>query len=194
MVSKEGIREYFSRHLFGHLKVLSFPIAARDLEVLSPKRAVAALGNPIRARVVSSVRTAIGKIECKSSALNLREFKTSVKGGKVARYAPGEIKAKKLKIKFAVGIKRWKKEFAALPQQRKNRLKFVPENMRRYQKGELELAYFWPIIENNVARLILNKQDGTLFVWYNPDARAFAPKGLFMFKRFGEKDVGWRWE
>lgn len=193
MVSKEGIREYFSRHLLGRLNIFSVPIGDHEVKSLSLKRKIDILGSLMKPRVVSPARFTLGKIVCISNGIKFGNFNVPVHGGRVEKYAPGEIKVKKPAFKFSIKQKKWKKGFISLPQERHNRLKFIPFSSRISRKGELNLAYFYPIIEDIVARLVLNKQDGTLFVWYNQNVRGFAPKGLYMYKRMGEKDVDWRW-
>lgn len=193
MANKEGIREYFSRHLLGRLKVFSLPLDGREVNVMSHKREVEVRGHAARERIVSSRKFIIEKIICASSVINVKNFESSVKGGKVAKYASGEINVKKIKLKFAARPQKWTKEFLSLPQERHNRLKFLAEKNRKNAPGELNLAYFYPIIEDNIVKLVLNKQDGTLFIWYNPNARSFVPKGLYMVKHMGEKEIGWKW-
>lgn len=187
------VREYFERHLFGRLEVRALPLGEREIEVRSARRKIDVGLILSRARVVSPLQFSLGKLSCVHRGIKMKDFCARVMGGRVEKYAPGEIKTSKIPLKFSPKTRAWKKNFLALPQERRNRLSFVAEKLRPHHARELNLAYFYPIIEDNVARLVLNKQDGTLFLWYNPNGRAFSPKGLYMSKRMGDKDVNWRW-
>jgi hypothetical protein len=62
------------------------------------------------------------------------------------------------------------------------------------KEGEMILAWFGPIIEEAVVRLTLNKQYGTLLIWYNPTSRHFEPKGVYLCRRLGVHETfEWRW-
>ena len=51
--------------------------------------------------------------------------------------------------------------------------------------GVAVLAWYGPLIEGAVVKLALNRQRGTLFIWYNPRSRHFKPAGLFLARRLG---------
>jgi hypothetical protein len=114
-----------------------------------------------------------------------------VKGAKIARYAPEEMRvrtAPKLKTRVRDGAKR----AAVLPQERANRLQW--QAVKPKKEGEMVLAWFGPIIEEAVVKLALNKQYGTLLIWYNPTSRHFEPKGVYLCRRLGvHGDFEWRW-
>ena len=79
-----------------------------------------------------------------------------------------------------------------LPQERGNRLQW--QRVRPKAPGEMILAWYGPIVEGAVVKLTLNKQRGTLLIWYNPQSRHFNSKGLYLYRRLGAKEKPeWRW-
>jgi hypothetical protein len=115
----------------------------------------------------------------------------NAKGAKIARYAIGEIGTHtrpKLKTKVHADVKR----VAVLPQERLNRLQW--QTVKPKKEGEMILAWFGPIVEEAIVKLTLNKQQGTLLIWYNPQSRRFDSKGLYLYKRLGiQGKLEWRW-
>jgi hypothetical protein len=193
MVSREDIRNYFSRYFLGRIPVHSFCINEQKISVLNLNRDVEVYRGSVKARIISPLKFACGKLVCASGGFKMKNWAAKILGGKVKSYAPGEIKAKGIPLKIAVKLQKWRKQCLLLPQERRNRLSFIPKSERVSNAKELNLAYFQPIIHDNVAKLVLNKQNGSLFVWYNSISRCFDPKGLYMYKRLGEKDIDWRW-
>jgi len=193
MVSREDIRKYFSRYFLGRIPVHSFSINEQKINVLSLIRNVKVYRGAVKARIISPLKFVCGKLECASGGMKMKNWAAKILGGRIKSYAPGEIKAKGCPLKIAVKLQKWRKQFALLPQERRNRLSFIPKSERVSNKNELNLAYFQPIIHDNVAKLVLNKQNGSLIIWYNAISRSFDSKGLYMYKRLGEKDIDWRW-
>ena len=84
------------------------------------------------------------------------------------------------------------KRASLIPQEKENRLSWLKERPKR--PGEIILAWFGPIIEDALVKLALNKQRGTLLIWYNPHSRRFNPRGLYLYRRLGLKEKpGWQW-
>jgi len=193
MVSREDIRKYFSRYFLGRIPVHSFSFNERKVSTLKISRSIIVHKGAVKTKIISPLKYACGKLACVSSGMRMKSLYTKVLGDKIKSYASGDIKAKKIPLKSVVRIRKWQKKFALLPQERRNRLSFIHKSERVNVENELNLAYFQPIIHDNVIKLVLNKQNGSLFIWYNSIARCFEPKGLYMYKRFGEKDIDWRW-
>ena len=85
------------------------------------------------------------------------------------------------------------KKMLALPQERTNRLKFI-KTRPQVTNGEMILAWYGPIVDGAVIKLALNKQRGTLLVWYNPRSRQFSAKGVYLIRRLGlGSKPEWRW-
>ena len=193
MVNKEDIRKYFSRCFFKRVPVYSVQIGERKLNAIKLSRNINVFGKTIKARIISPLKFACKRLTCVSNGMRIKNMFAKVLGDRIKRYASGEIKAKNISLKIAVKLRRWHKEFTLLPQERRNRLSFIPKNERNFNENELNLAYFQPIIHDNVAKLVLNKQNGSLLIWYNSISRNSSPKGLYMYKHYGDKDVDWRW-
>ena len=84
------------------------------------------------------------------------------------------------------------KRMLILPQERTNRLQW--QLARPKKEGEMILAWYGPVIEEAVMKLTLNKQQGTLLIWYNPQSRRFDPKGIYLYRRLClHGDFEWRW-
>ena len=86
------------------------------------------------------------------------------------------------------------KQLQALPQERENVLKYMkkrPETLR----NEVILACYGPIVEGGVLKLALNKQRGTLLVWYKAGSRQLKAKYAYLIRRLGlGGKPEWRWE
>ena len=193
MVNKEDIRKYFSRYFLGRIPVHSVSIFENEVIIKKLSRNIKVHGKTVNARIVSPLQFACGKLACVSSGMMMHNMLAKVYGDRIKKYASGEIKVKKISLRIAKKIHRWHKEFSMLPQERRNSLSYIPKKERIVNINELNLAYFQPIIHDIVIKLVLNKQNGSLLVWYNSISRNSNPKGLYMYKRFGEKDIDWRW-
>ena len=187
----QNVKEYFSRHFLGKVKVNFFSRALIAPRTFSIKRSVET--HPIRTQmnVAGSTLLAHKNLVCSSRGFRFAAQMVKVEGGKIARYALEEIKTRtvpKLTTKAREGVKRT----VFLPQERANRLQW--QLVRPKREGEMLLAWFGPIIEEAIVKLTLNKQQGTLLIWYNPQSRRFDAKGLYLYKRLGvRKDLEWRW-
>jgi hypothetical protein len=160
-------------------------------KVLSFKRVAAT--HPIRTqmKVTGSTFLAHDGIACSSRGFRFAAQLVKTKGAKIARYTSEAIETHtrpKLKTKARADIKR----VAILPQERANRLQW--QTVRPRKEGEMILAWFGPIVEEAIVKLTLNKQQGTLLIWYNPQSRRFDSKGLYLYKRLGiQGKLEWRW-
>lgn len=79
-----------------------------------------------------------------------------------------------------------------LPQTRQNRSSYIREKLG--EDGLIFLAYFSPVIQKAVLKSILNKETGTLLIWYNSQSRSFFSQGLALFSPIGGKGgLVWKW-
>jgi hypothetical protein len=193
MVNKEDIYKYFSRAFMGRIPVYYFRLNEHMVIVRRFGTKTKIHGGIVKARIMSPLKFACGKLACVSSGMRIKSLFAKALGGRIKSYASGAIKINKASLKFTVKMRKWLKYFTLLPQERRNRLSFIPKKERNINKNEFDLAYFQPIIHDDVAKLVLNKQSGALLVWYNSISRNFNPEGLYMYKSFGVKDVDWRW-
>ena len=207
-MNTKDVRDYFCRHFLGLVKVNSVPAALAGPQVFSQKRDIevhlAQIEAQInvtgadllpdsggRVKVMSADLLSSGGISCSSMGFQLTSKPVEVNEVKIKKYAPDEIvwrSFSKLKVKTRLGTK----QMAVLPQERTNRLQW--QLVRPKKENEVILAWFGPIIEDAVAKLTLNKQQGTLLIWYNPQSRHFDAKGLYLCRRMGLKEnLEWRW-
>lgn len=91
----------------------------------------------------------------------------------------------KVTIKSGIQIMR------ALPQTRENRSS--SHLLKPRKDGHAFLALFSPIIEKALVKSVLNKETGTLLIWYNSQSRSFFSQSLVLFSRLG-KNGGLVWE
>jgi hypothetical protein len=187
----QDLKDYFCRHFLGRVEVKRFSLAIAPSHVLSLKRTVET--HPIRTqmKVSGSALLVYKNIACSSRGFRFAAQLIKTKGAKIRRYARGEMRVRtlpKLKLKVREGMKR----AAILPQERTNRLQW--QLVRPKKEGEMILAWYGPVIEEAVVKLTLNKQQGTLLIWYNPQSRRFDPKGIYLYRRLGiHGNFEWRW-
>lgn len=190
-LSTQDLKDYFYRHFLGRVKVKRFSPAMTPAQILTLKRTVET--HPIRTqmKVAGSVFLTYKNVTCSSRGFRFAAQMVRTKGAKIARYVPEEIRVRalpKIRSKVREGTKR----AAVLPQERTNRLQW--QSVRPKKNGEMILAWYGPLIEDAVVKLTLNKQQGTLLIWYNPQSRRFDPKGIYLYRRLGVgRDFEWRW-
>ena len=190
-MSLAEIREYFSRHFLGKVRVNPFllRLPAPPANVL--RRGVAT--HPIRTRmqVLSAELFPLDGLRCSNRGFRFSSQLVRVKGRRIARYVPQELfvgRVKPLAARVASALDRAR----LIPQERENRLRW--QRVRPKAPGEMVLAWYGPIVEGAVAKLTLNKQRGTLLIWYNPQSRHFSPRGLYLCRRLGVREKPeWRW-
>jgi hypothetical protein len=192
-IDRENVREYISRHFFGKVAVRRFPLDVSPPPVAKLRTSVKVMSGHSRARVLAAVRLTPSKLSCSSGQFRIRQLVSTIHGERVAKYASGEIRVRGLKLKIVPEVKEDRKRVSRLPQERQNRLNFLSSERRSVWENEIVLAYFSPIVMDDVVKIALNKQRGTLFLWYNAKGRHFDAKGLFMCKRFGAKESQWHW-
>ena len=202
----QNVKDYVSRHFLGKVKINSIFHALDPPRTFSLRRAVdthpvwtsenirrAVDTHPIRIHlnVAGSVLFERKSIVCSGGGFRFAAQLVKVRGARIARYAPEEIKTRKIR-KLTIKVREGVKRVTLLPQERANRLRW--QVMRPRRDGEMILAWFGPIVEDAIVKLTLNKQRGTLLIWYNPQSRRFDAKGLYMYRRLGGREnLEWRW-
>lgn len=201
----DRIRENLARLFLGRVSVRFSPACIGSPEVKTIKRAVELRTLRPPARVVGTVMAGAAMDSLVSGgALPFRETVLGVKARNFpVRVAPsvargwkcgifGRAAVKSVKFSQIVTRKNLKKALH-LPQERESRLFFARGKLPP-GKQEIPLAFFWPLIQDGVVKSVLNKEKGTLFVWYNPHSRAFFPGGLLLLRRLGPGGgTEWRW-
>ena len=137
----------------------------------------------------------ISKIDftCKVDGFNPEMQPPKIMGFKVKQLTKRDIKTHGLPKRRKINIWKATKKMQAMPIELHNKLKFQKDRPKVAQ-NEAVLAWYWPIVDNAVIKLALNKQRGTLLVWYNPGSRHAKARGLYLIRKLGlgEKPE-WRW-
>ena len=130
---------------------------------------------------------------CKVEGFTLSQKAPGVQGFRVKHYTKHDVKTHTVSLRRKINIFKGVKKMQALPIELENKLKFQ-NNKPAVSRNEVILAWYWPIVDNAVIKLALDKQRGTLLVWYNPSSRHGKAKGLYLIRRlgFGGKPE-WRW-
>lgn len=202
----DRLRENIARLFLGRVSVRSWCPGESVLETRSLKRkaAVRPLRPPRRA-LGTVLYGAAMSTKIKGGPLPLHEMTQRARPGKItlsvlppavfgwkreetAGKTPGKVEilrpaAARKGLHFAAG----------LPQERENRLLFARGKIPS-REGEIPLAFFFPVIRDGVAKSILNKEKGTLLLWYNAYSRAFSSRGLLLVRQLRQGGgLEWRW-
>ena len=132
----------------------------------------------------------------KVRAVNVKLAGKSVtsKNYRIKHYVKEDIKTHRHKMFRAPRTVSMLKQAQAFPLELPNVLRYMkkrPEALR----NEAVLACYGPIVEGGVLKLALNKQRGTLLVWYKAGSRQLKAKYLYLIRRLGlGGKPEWRWE
>jgi hypothetical protein len=187
----QDIRDYFSRHFLGRVKINSLSCVMIAPQVVSLRRKVGTFPIRTKMNVVGSTFFALSGVACSNRGFRFSGQLVKARGSKIARYAPDAIKAHRAPwLKATVRADR--KRMDVLPQERASRLQW--QRVRPKKEGEVILAWFGPIVEEAIVKSTLNKRQGTLLIWYNPQSRHFNASGLYLYRRLGAgENLDWRW-
>lgn len=119
--------------------------------------------------------------------------KASAKNYRIKRYVKEDVRTHKYQLAHKPKTHSLLKQIQAMPQERENVLKYIKQRPETL-KGEVILACYGPIVEGAVLKLALNKQRGTLLVWYKSGSRRLKAGYVYLIRRLGlgEKPE-WRW-
>ena len=179
----EEIRSYFARHVLGRLRMRCGTPAMESPAVGTLRRGAEV--HPMRTRMqvrAPALLSFRGGLECSSRGFRFSRDLVRVRGERVRRRVPTAAAAR-MSLVRSVRSKDGLRRVLALPQERGNRL--TARTPRPNLPGVAVLAWYGPLIEGAVVKLALNRQRGTLFIWYNPRSRHFKPAGLFLARRLG---------
>ena len=194
-----GVRDFLARHAVRDIKVYRVDdFSIEPPEILKLKSRVETF-NDIPEIKISTSRPfdASKEIECKAKRVNLSNSPVPSHNVKIKRYVKQNIKIHKLKfnekIKTSSSSKLKLREVRAMPQERQNILKSIKKRPP-VANNEMILACYGPIIEGAVERLVLNKERGTLLVWYNSGSRQMKARYVYLIRRLGMgSKPEWRW-
>lgn len=132
----------------------------------------------------------------KARAVNVKISgkKVTSKTYRIKRYVKEDVKTHRHKLAGKPKVSNMTKQIQAVPLELSNVIKSMkkrPDSLR----NEVVLACYGPIVEGGVLKLALNKQRGTLLVWYKPGSRQLKAKYVYLIRRLGlGGKPEWRWE
>ncbi len=191
-----AMRDFLARHIMRRIDVYQIDDFNMDApEIIRLKQRVDT--HSVKPEVQINVTRPFDfdqEIPCKTTRLNFAANETvKTRKHKIKKYTKKDVKTHN--ISFNKKIRTWKllKQIQALPQERKNLLKLQKKRIN-VASNEMILAWYWPIVDKAVLKLALNKQRGTLLVWYTPGSRHNKARGVYLIRRLGlgEKPE-WRW-
>jgi hypothetical protein len=187
----EELKEYLRRLFLGRIRIRSLPRRedASSVTVRNGQRSVTIHRGASKPRIVPVSLIGTHSLACSSKSFRTRSLRPSVRGGQIVSF-PTDVHGD------AVGglsskIRNGARFARVLPQERRNRSSYVSQ--RPLPGKRIFLAYYAPVIREAVLKTALNRQKGTLLIWYNLESRAQAPYGTFLMKKIGEGG-GFEWE
>ena len=194
-----GLRDFLAKHISRHVNVYTvddFSIEPPETVSMMKRVDVVRMKQEISS-TVSKNYDADGMTESlKAKALNVKIAgkKASSKSYRIKRYVKEDVKTHRHKLAGRPKISNMTKQIQAVPLELPNVIKSMkkrPDTLR----SEVVLACYGPIVEGGVLKLALNKQRGTLLVWYKPGSRQLKAKYVYLIRRLGlGGKPEWRWE
>lgn len=206
-MSSEDIRTYLARLFLGKAKVHSLrpqgkEVLLRALGRVVETRPLRPPGRVLGSALYSSAMDVLVKGSCISEAV-LEGVKANIRGGTF--FFDGRLAVKGEKVVrdtrvflhsvggFTVRCIEAVRRITPLPIEVRNRLPWFRGRPSSLKKGEILLALYSPILEDGVLKSVLNKERGTLLVWYNP-RRAWKARSLFLVRDFSSGgSLEWKW-
>ncbi|MBQ7192839.1 MAG: hypothetical protein IJR98_00515 [Synergistaceae bacterium] len=193
-----GLRDFFARHVTRSINVYRIddfsvepPEVVRTAQRVSTKSLKPEVScKASRPRDFARLQE---KMKAPAKKVKLSDFRASSKNMKIKKFVKEDIKIHRHSFSQKPGTLTMLKQLQSIPQERANILKFIKKRPE-LAKGEVVLACYGPIVEGSVLKLVLNKQQGTLLVWYKSGSRQLKARNVYLIRRLGlgEKPE-WRW-
>ena len=194
-----GVRDFIARHVTRRVNVYKIDVFSMEPPEVQKllKRAEAISIKPKIAVEVSrpyDIDEVREKMKCRAVSVKLAGKSANAKNYRIKRYVKEDVKSHRYELSRKLRTWSMLKQVQALPQERDNKLKTMKKRPE-VGRGEVMLASYGPIVEGAVLKLALNKQRGTLLVWYKAGSRQLRAKNVYLIRRLGlgEKPE-WRWE
>ena len=189
-----GVRDYFSRHLLKHInvyKIDDFTLEPPEIHKLSHEVITHSVIPHVDVHAVSlKMHT---RIKCRITSMKMKEHNVKAKSYLVKRYVKQDVKAHSQAVKAKIKTYDAMKVIRDMPLELSDMLKYQSVKPKLLN-NEILLAWYGPIVEGAVIKLVWNKQRGTLLVWYNPQSRHYKAKGVYLIRRLGfNEKPEWRW-
>ena len=162
----DAMRKFLARSITGRVKVYKiedFNIEPPEIKKL--KKSVEVTHYKPKIKISVSKPFDFDKeIKCSAKNFNFSNYSSvKVNKYKIKQYTKHDIKIQKFSLNKKLRIWKPLKQIQALPQERKNMLKFQKKRPN-VAVNEAILAWYWPIVDKAVIKLVLDKQRGTLLV------------------------------
>mgnify|MGYP007070221553 CR=1 FL=1 len=132
-------------------------------------------------------------LKCTTETADLLKGPVSSKGFHVRKYTKQDIKIHGMPKRRKINIWKATKRAQGQPIELQNKLT-QQKNRPAVSRNEIILAWYSPIVDGAVIKLALNKQRGTLLVWYDPRSRKYKARGVYLIRRLGAGEKPeWRW-
>ncbi len=206
-MNRDDIRTYLARIFLGKARVRSLRPEGRDVVLHTVARVVAT--RPLRSpeRVLGSALYGTG-MDVSAKGFRMPkgvagELRKRVRGGVFSFEKDLSVKGRRVirdkKIsshsvsRFSVRCLKGLDRISPLPLDVRNRLPWFRGRTSFLKTGESLLALYCPVLEDGLLKSVLNKERGTLLVWYNP-RRAWKARGLLLVRNFSPgSGLEWRW-
>ncbi len=194
----EGMRDFIARHVIRDVKVYKIDdFRAEPPETVKIKSRVETYTLRPKIKITASkpfdLKEISREIECKAKRFKLSSEPVQARNQKIKRYVKQDVKTHNFSFNKKVRTFSQLKQIQSMPQERRNMLKFQ-KRKPNIANNEMLLAWYGPIVEGAVEKLVLNKQRGTLLVWYKPGSRQFKARGVYLIRRLGiGSKPEWRW-
>lgn len=194
-----GLRDFLARHISRNVNVYRID----DFSIEAPET-VSMIKRVETVRIKPEISCTVSKIydademteRLKARAVNVKLSgrKAVAKSYRIKRYVKEDVKTQRAKLAGKPKVSDMTKQIQAVPLELPNVIKSMkkrPDSLR----NEVVLACYGPIVEGSVLKLALNKQRGTLLVWYKPGSRQLKAKYVYLIRRLGlGGKPEWRWE
>jgi hypothetical protein len=204
---REEVRTFLNRLFLGKVTVRSFLLSARRVTIRSSEREIEIhlLRSPQRVLGTVLYGTAMSA-STKGFLLKETAFggiREHVRGGKesfnrtvVAKgwriFRDRSVFQRHLPV-LSVRIQKNIRGISSLPVELHSRLPWFRRRPGFPAAGEALLALYFPLMEDGVKKSVLNKESGSLLVWYNP-LRARKSRGLLLVRNFSlGGGLEWKW-
>ncbi len=194
-----GLRDFLARHISRHIdayRIDDFSIEPPETVHMSKRVETVRIKPEISCKVSRPYDIPAMTVKMKSRAVNVSLAGKTVAANsyRIKRYVKEDVKTQRLKITKKPPVHNMLKQAQAVPVELPNILRNIKTRPASL-KGEAVLACYGPIVEGSVLKLALNKQRGTLLVWYKPGSRQLKAKYAYLIRRLGlGGKPEWRWE
>ena len=194
-----GLRDFLARHITRHVNVYridDFSIEPPETVSMTRRAETVRMKPEVSCNVSRPYDFAemAGKMKVRAVNVKLSGKTASAKNYRITHYVKENIKTLRHKITGRPKIRAMLRQAQQLPLELPNILRHMKKRPNT-SAGESILACYGPIVEGSVLKLALNKQRGTLLVWYKTGSRQLKAKYLYLIRRLGlAGKPEWRWE